>query len=152
MKNPTDRSTANAMPDRAGSRFQGVGEGSADRSEVVRRAVMKRPFVVSSVAVVGAALGLGLAADYPFRDGEVDGPGGSLGEVALEFAGAEQGLADSFGERLGAGCEGDGVGADHPGAVGGELSAADGGESQDEAGDHGGAEHEPEDVQQVAGA
>ena len=92
----------------------------------------------------------GGTADDPFGDGEVDGPAGGLGEVTLELAGAEQGAADPYGERLCAGGEGDRVGADHPGPVGGNIPAADGGEAEDQAGDQRAPEHEPEDVQQVA--
>jgi len=53
--------------------------------------------------VAAPRAGCGRSADDPFGDRKVDRPAGSLGEVALEFAGAEDGAADAFGERLGAG-------------------------------------------------
>jgi hypothetical protein len=94
----------------------------------------------------------GGASEGPLGDGEVDDPPGALGEVAAEFAGAEQGDSDAFGERLGPGGESDCVCADHPGAVGGDVAATDRGEAEDQAGCHRGAEHQSEDVEQVAGA
>ena len=63
-----------------------------------------------------------------------------LARSPWQLAGAEDGVADALGEHLGAGGQRDGVGADHPGAVGGDVAAADGGEPEDQAGGHRGAE------------
>ena len=61
----------------------------------------------------------------------------------------EEGLTDAFGEELGAGAEPEGVGPDHPGAMGRDVAAADRGEPQNDAGGHRGADHEPDAPQQV---
>jgi hypothetical protein len=75
-----------------------------------------------------------------------------LARSVRELAGAEDCDDDAFGERLRAGGQGDGVGPDHPGAVSGDVAAADGGETQHQTGGQRGPEHEPQHVQQVAGS
>ncbi|HZA04131.1 MAG TPA: hypothetical protein VE617_06180 [Propionibacteriaceae bacterium] len=45
-----------------------------------------------------------------------------LREGLAQVVHAEEGLADSLRERLGAGTEAEGVGPDHPGAVGGDVA------------------------------
>ena len=70
----------------------------------------------------------------------------------VQRAGAEQRTADAAGERLRPGGQADGVGADHPGAVPGDVAAADRGDAEDQAGDHRGAEHQAQHVEQGAGA
>ena len=57
-----------------------------------------------------------------------------------------------LGEHLGAGAEGQGVRAGHPGPVAGDVTAADRGEAEDDAGGHARPEREPEQVGQLAGA
>ena len=74
-----------------------------------------------------------------------------LARSSRSHAGAEQRPAEALGERLGAGGQADGVGADHPGPVGRDVAAPDGGEAEDEAAGHGRGEDQPEHEQQVAG-
>ena len=73
-------------------------------------------------------------------------------QVGAHDAGTEDSLAEAVGERLGAGAEREGVGADHPGAVRSDVTAADGGEPEDDADAHRRADQQPDHPQKVAGA
>src|SRR3954452_23658420 len=77
---------------------------------------------------------VGGPADDVLGDGQVDDPAHPEAQVEDGLAGAEQGGADPLGEHLGAGTEGECVRAGHPGAVTGDVPAADGGEAEDDAG------------------
>ena len=102
----------------------------------------------------GAAYGAaaGGAADRPLGDGQVDHPGGALGEIGGDHAGAEDRPAEALREGLGAGGQSDRVGPDHPRPVGGDVAATYGGDAEHQAGGHRGPEDQAEHVEQVAGA
>ena len=95
---------------------------------------------------------LAASTDDVLGDGEVDDPGRAQAQVVGELAGAEDRGSDAQGEHLGAGPEGQGVRAGHPGPVAGDVTAADRGEAEDDAGGHARPEREPEHVGQLAGA
>ena len=103
-------------------------------SQLVDMVSLRRVRSVPFVSARSGGRGEMRAADDPFGHSDVDHPPRGGSDELARVVDAEQGFADAFGDRLSAGADGECVGADHPGAVCGDVAAADGGEPEDEAG------------------